>query len=78
MGRLRQGVPAVVGEIEASGRTTSEIASDIADRLKAKAGLATRPDASVQIVKYRPYYVMGSVEKPGEYEYRPQLSVLQA
>ncbi len=68
----------VVGEIEASGRTTSEIASDIADRLKAKAGLATRPDASVQIVKYRPYYVMGSVEKPGEYEYRPQLSVLQA
>lgn len=68
----------VVGEIEASGRTTTEIASDIAERLKAKAGLATRPDASVQIVKYRPYYVMGAVDKPGEYEYRPQLSVLQA
>ncbi|MCJ2023082.1 polysaccharide biosynthesis/export family protein [Methylobacterium sp. J-067] len=68
----------VVGEIEALGRTTTEVASDIADRLKAKAGLATKPDASVQIVKYRPYYVMGSVEKPGEYEFRPQLSVLQA
>lgn len=67
----------VVGEIEASGRTTSDIASDIADRLKAKAGLATKPDASVQIVKFRPFYVTGSVEKPGGYEYRPNLTVLQ-
>ncbi|MCJ2012619.1 polysaccharide biosynthesis/export family protein [Methylobacterium sp. J-076] len=68
----------VVGEVEATGRSTTEIANDVAERLKAKAGLATKPDASVQIVKFRPFYVMGSVEKPGEYEYRPQLSVLQA
>ena len=68
----------VAGEVEASGRTTSEVAADLAERLKAKAGLANKPDASVQIVKFRPFYVMGSVEKPGEYEYRPQLSVLQA
>jgi exopolysaccharide production protein ExoF len=68
----------VVGEIEASGRTTTDIANDVAERLKAKAGLATKPDASVQIVKFRPFYVTGSVDKPGEYEYRPQLSVLQA
>ncbi len=67
----------VVGEIEASGRTTTDIATDIAERLKAKAGLATKPDASVQIVKFRPFYVMGSVEKPGEYEFRPNLTVLQ-
>ena len=68
----------VVGEIEASGRTTTEVAADLAERLRAKAGLAAKPDASVQIVKFRPFYVMGSVEKPGEYDYRPQLSVLQA
>ncbi|MGC5778800.1 polysaccharide biosynthesis/export family protein [Methylobacterium sp. NFXW15] len=68
----------IIGEVDANGRTTTDVASDIAERLKTKAGLATKPDASVQIVKYRPYYVMGSVEKPGEYEYRPQLSVLQA
>ncbi|MFC6746472.1 polysaccharide biosynthesis/export family protein [Methylobacterium persicinum] len=67
----------VVGEIEASGRTTSDIAADIADRLKTKAGLATKPDASVQIIKFRPFYVTGSVEKPGGYEYRPNLTVLQ-
>ncbi len=68
----------IVGEIAASGRTTTEIAADIADNLKTKAGLAAKPDASVQIIKYRPYYVMGGVEKPGEYEFRPQMSVLQA
>lgn len=67
----------VVGEIEASGRTTSDIAADISERLKTKAGLATKPDASVQIVKFRPFYVIGSVEKPGGYEYRPNLTVLQ-
>ena len=67
----------VVGEIEASGRTTSDIAADLAERLKVKAGLATKPDASVQIVKFRPFYVTGSVEKPGGYEFRPNLTVLQ-
>ncbi|UMY20144.1 polysaccharide biosynthesis/export family protein [Methylobacterium organophilum] len=68
----------VVGEIDASGRTTTDIAADLAARLQAKAGLAAKPDASVQIVKFRPFYVMGSVEKPGEYEFRPNLNVLQA
>ncbi|TXM99295.1 sugar transporter [Methylobacterium sp. WL64] len=68
----------VVGEIEASGRTTTDIATDIAERLKAKAGLATKPDASVQIIKFRPFYVTGSVEKPGGYEFRPNLTVLQS
>ena len=67
----------VVGEIQASGRTTTDIATDIEDRLKTKAGLATKPDASVQIIKFRPFYVIGAVEKPGGYDFRPNLTVLQ-
>ncbi|MDQ0449976.1 polysaccharide biosynthesis/export family protein [Methylobacterium aerolatum] len=68
----------VIGEIDASGRTTAELEGVIGKRLQEKAGLAVKPDASVQIVKFRPFYIMGSVEKPGEYEYRPDLTVLQA
>jgi protein involved in polysaccharide export with SLBB domain len=68
----------VLGELEASGKTTSELEVEIANKLQAKAGLAVKPDASVQIVNFRPFYVMGSVDKPGEYEYRPGLTVLQA
>jgi polysaccharide export outer membrane protein/exopolysaccharide production protein ExoF len=29
-------------------------------------------------VEYRPFYILGSVNKPGEYPYRPGLTVLQA
>jgi polysaccharide biosynthesis/export protein ExoF len=68
----------VVGNLDASGKTTTEIEEMIATKLKARAGLATRPDASVQIKKFRPFYVVGAVDKPGEYEYRPGLTILQA
>lgn len=68
----------LVGELQASDRTTSDLAAAIADRLQKKVGLAAKPDASVQVTKYRPFYVMGSVEKPGEYDYRPDLTVLQS
>lgn len=68
----------VIGEIDASGHTTAELEATIGKRLQEKAGLAVKPDASVQVVKFRPFYIMGSVETPGEYEYRPDLTVLQA
>lgn len=68
----------VVGEIDAAGKTTSEIEAAISTRLQQKAGLAAKPDTSVQIVKFRPFYIVGDVDKPGEYDYRPGLTVLQA
>jgi polysaccharide biosynthesis/export protein ExoF len=68
----------VLGELEAAGKTTADMEDAIATKLQAKAALTTRPDASVQIVRFRPFYVVGGVDKPGEYEYRPGLTVLQA
>ena len=40
--------------------------------------LSRRPETSVQIVEYRPVYILGDVERPGEYPYRPGLTALQA
>ncbi len=68
----------VVGELDAAGKSTADLEDTIAAKLKAKAGLTAKPDASVQVVKYRPFYVDGIVDKPGEYDYRPGLTVLQA
>lgn len=68
----------VVGELDAAGKTTADLEQAIADKLQSKAGLTTKPDASVQVVKFRPFYVVGIVDKPGEYDYRPGLTVLQA
>jgi protein involved in polysaccharide export with SLBB domain len=68
----------VIGSISAIGMQPEELASKISKELKAKTGLAVLPDAVVEIVQFRPFYVIGSVERPGEYAYRPGLNVLQA
>lgn len=68
----------LLGEVSAYGRTPAEVADFIAEHLQSKVGLAQRPDASVEVIKYRPFYILGNVDKPGEYDYRPDLNVLQA
>ena len=68
----------LLGEVHAAGGSPGDLAKAITTRLQAKIGLAQQPDASVQVVKYRPFYIMGAVEKPGEYDFRPGLDVLQA
>ena len=68
----------LIGEIVASGATTSDLADLIADRLQERIGLAHKPDASVEVVKFRPFYIVGDVANPGEYSYRPAMNVLQA
>ncbi|MBX9739650.1 MAG: polysaccharide export protein [Beijerinckiaceae bacterium] len=68
----------LIGEVKASGLSTSAFAALIAERLQAKVGLSQRPDASVEITEYRPFYILGTVATPGEYPYRPGLNALQA
>ncbi|MBN8943285.1 MAG: polysaccharide biosynthesis/export family protein [Rhizobiales bacterium] len=68
----------LIGAVHAEGATTGEVAGIIADRLKAVAGLVKAPNAAVEIAQYRPFYIVGTVERPGEYPYRPGMSVLQA
>ncbi|HZT86886.1 MAG TPA: polysaccharide biosynthesis/export family protein [Stellaceae bacterium] len=68
----------LIGPLPATGRTVGELADTIGDVLQRKIGLKTHPQASVEIVKYRPFYILGGVAKPGEYDYRPGITVLQA
>lgn len=68
----------LVGEIPAVGRTTGELAAALAERLMERMGLASAPDVAVEVVQFRPFYVAGHVENPGEYPFRPGLTVLQA
>lgn len=68
----------LIGEVQASGVGAARLASEIAWRLRERMGLAAAPDTVVDIVEYRPIYVVGQVEKPGEYAFRPGLTVLQA
>ncbi|MBE7184206.1 MAG: polysaccharide biosynthesis/export family protein [Methylobacterium mesophilicum] len=67
-----------IGEMQASGRTTTEIAKKIGETLQQKFALPDRPDAAVQVAEYRPFFIDGDVKSPGEYPYSPELTVLKA
>jgi exopolysaccharide production protein ExoF len=68
----------VVGAFTVENKTTAEIAALISERLKVAAGLVLAPAAAVEISQYRPIYVVGAVERPGEYAFRPMMTALQA
>ena len=68
----------VVGRVNADGLTTTEVGRQIATRLQDAAGLRDLPDALVEVVSYRPFYITGNVTNPGEYSYRPGMIVLNA
>lgn len=67
-----------VGSIPAEGLSPELLASIIAERLVSAMGLGRPPSVVVEVVRFRPFYVVGHVEGPGEYPYRPGLTVLQA
>ena len=68
----------LLGGVKAQGLTPAELSNRISDRLQARVGLADRPEAAVEVIEYRPFYIVGNVEHPGKYPYRPGMSVLQA
>ena len=68
----------LVGSLKASGLTIDQLSDAISNQLQSKLGLTIRPQASIDIVQYRPFYILGDVNKPGEYPYRPGLTVLEA
>lgn len=67
-----------LGETPAAGKTTAEIAETISETLQQKFGLSQRPETSVELAEYRPFYVFGDVETPGQYSYAPGLTVIKA
>ncbi|KRB61947.1 sugar ABC transporter substrate-binding protein [Rhizobium sp. Root708] len=67
-----------VGDMPASGKTTDAIAQEIGTALQKQFALKDRPSASVELSEYRPVYLSGDVEKPGEYPFAPNLSVVKA
>ena len=68
----------LIGEVPAAGRTVAELADAIETRLQSRIGLSNKPNAAVEVLEYRPFYITGLVAKPGQYPCPPGLTVLQA
>ncbi|WP_414124339.1 polysaccharide biosynthesis/export family protein [Rhizobium sp. BR 317] len=67
-----------IGDMPASGKTTDEIAEAIGIGLQKQFGLRDRPSASVELSQFRPIYLSGEVQNPGQYPFVPSLTVLKA
>jgi polysaccharide export outer membrane protein len=66
----------LIGEIQAYNLTTRELEQRIADRLKD--GYLVDPQISVEVLNYRPFYILGEVKTPGSYQYVNGMTVLNA
>jgi polysaccharide export outer membrane protein len=67
----------LIGAIPASGKTPRELAGALREALLAQ-GYLTNPNVAVEVLAYRPFYVLGEVNQPGEFPYQPGLTVLAA
>ncbi len=67
----------LTGKVAIGGGTEQEAAQKIAGALK-KGGYLTQPRVTVALKDARPIFVMGEVEKAGEYKFRHGLTVYQA
>ncbi|TPM36149.1 sugar ABC transporter substrate-binding protein [Mesorhizobium sp. B2-3-4] len=67
-----------VGELPAAGKTTAEVAAAIGEALQHKLALSDKPEASVEMAQFRPFYISGEVQNPGQFPFVPDLTVLKA
>lgn len=67
----------LVGSFHAAGRSTRELRDALASELEARK-LLHAPSVSVEVVEYRPIFVLGEVNRPGQYPYQPGMKMLTA
>ncbi len=66
----------LIGEVAAAGLTIPEFQKAVETSLKD--GYLRDPRVSVEVLNYRPFYILGEVKKPGEYPYTNGLTVMNA
>jgi polysaccharide export outer membrane protein len=65
-----------IGEVNAKGRTPSEVETLITNKLKD--GYLVAPRVSVSVLTYRSFYISGEVKQPGGYPFEPGLTLDRA
>ena len=66
----------LIGSVHARGRTTAGLAADITAKLRN--GYIREPSVAVEIETYRPFFILGEVQAPGQYPYVPNMTVESA
>lgn len=66
----------LIGAVPARGHTIKEVERKIAAELSQ--GFIRDPDVSVEVDRYRPFFIMGEVGSAGQYTYVPGMTVQNA
>lgn len=66
----------LIGQVEAVGKTAAELEVAIVDALRPD--YLVNPRVSVQVLTYRPFYIIGEVGGPGAYPYVDGMTYLNA
>jgi polysaccharide biosynthesis/export protein VpsN len=67
----------LVGEILGGGLNSRQLEETIETRLKDD-GYLINPQVSIEVLNYRPFYIIGEVNKPGSYQYVNGMTVINA
>jgi polysaccharide biosynthesis/export protein len=66
----------LIGPVPARGRTPQGLAADIGARLRK--GFIREPSVAVEVEAYRPFFILGEVQAPGQYPYVPNMTAESA
>lgn len=67
----------LLGGVHAAGLTPAQLENAVALALQ-RANLLRSPSVSAEVTVYRPIFVLGEVNKPGQYAYEPGMTVVGA
>ncbi len=59
----------LVGRIKVFGRTTQQVEYSIKSKLRSE-NIVNDPQVSIEVIGYRPYYILGEVKNPGNYSFQ--------
>lgn len=66
----------LIGTLVAKGQTQRQLEQTITKKLAS--GYMRDPRVNVEVLTYRPFYILGEIAKPGEYPYRNGMNVMSA
>jgi protein involved in polysaccharide export with SLBB domain len=66
----------LAGTVKAAGLSKAELERALASKLSGE--YLRDPKVTVEVATFRPFYILGEVEKPGEYPYKSGLNVMSA
>ena len=69
------GMP-LIGQIEVAGKTIDQAQDVVTEKYGAK--YLVNPRVSIDVLNYRPFFIIGEVKNPGSYPYEAGMTVLNA